>query len=217
MCGKAGVIFGESSMDRSTEGGPPPTAIVTFADGDPDENPWVAGTPPIEAVEIVAYSPEWPALFEASRELIALALPGIALTIEHVGSTAVPDLAAKPIIDIDLIVTDPSLEETYEPALATLGYVLTIRERSWYQHRMLRHDRPRINLHVFGHNCPEHVRHILFRDWLRTHPEDCARYARVKDEARIGVTNVRDYNRNKETVVRDIYSTIFDNRGWTTL
>ena len=204
-------------MDRSTEGGPPPTAIVTFADGDPDENPWVAGTPPIEAVEIVAYSPEWPALFEASRELIALALPGIALTIEHVGSTAVPDLAAKPIIDIDLIVTDPSLEETYEPALATLGYVLTIRERSWYQHRMLRHDRPRINLHVFGHNCPEHVRHILFRDWLRTHPEDCARYARVKDEARIGVTNVRDYNRNKETVVRDIYSTIFDNRGWTTL
>ena len=82
---------------------------------------------------------------------------------------------------------------------------------------MLRHDRPRINLHVFGRNCPEHARHILFRDWLRAHPGDCARYARVKDEARIGVTNVRDYNRNKEAVIRDIYSTVFDSRGWAVM
>jgi GrpB-like predicted nucleotidyltransferase (UPF0157 family) len=95
-----------------------------------------------------------------------------------------------------------------------MGYVLTIRERTWYQHRMLRHDQPRINLHVFGRNCPEHARHVLFRDWLRAHPEDCARYARVKDEARIGVANVRDYNRNKEAVVRDIYRKIFDSFGW---
>jgi GrpB-like predicted nucleotidyltransferase (UPF0157 family) len=131
-----------------------------------------------------------------------------------VGSTAVPNLAAKPIIDMDLIVDDPTREETYVPALAALGYVLTIRERTWYEHRMLRHDRPRINLHVLGRNCPEYARHILFRDWLRTHPEDCARYTRVKEEARIGVTNVRDYNRNKEAIVRDIYATIFDSRGW---
>jgi hypothetical protein len=75
--------------------------------------------------------------------------------------------------------------------LAALGYVLTIRERSWYEHRMLRHDRPRINLHVFGRNCAEHARHILFRDCLRAHPEDCAQYTRVKGEARIGVTDVR--------------------------
>jgi GrpB-like predicted nucleotidyltransferase (UPF0157 family) len=192
-----------------------PAAITTFADGDPAENGWVSDAPPVEAIEIAAYSPEWPVLFEASKELIAQALPGVALNIEHVGSTAVPNLAAKPIIDMDLIVDDPTREETYVPALAALGYVLTIRERTWYEHRMLRHDRPRINLHVFGRNCPEHARHILFRDWLRTHPEDCARYTRVKYEARIGVTNVQDYNRNKEAVVRGIYATIFDTRGWT--
>jgi len=201
-------------MADSMEDWPPPAAITIFADGDPAENGWVSDAPPIEVIEIAAYSPEWPILFEAIKELIAQALPGVALNIEHVGSTAVPNLAAKPIIDMDLIVDDPIREDTYVPALAALGYVLTIRERTWYEHRMLRHDRPRINLHVFGRNCPEHARHILFRDWLRAHPEDCARYTRVKDEARIGVTNVRDYNRNKEAVVRDIYATIFDSRGW---
>ena len=201
-------------MADSMEDWPPPAAITTFADGDPDENAWVSGAPPVEAIEIAAYSPEWPVLFEESKELIAQALPGVALNIEHVGSTAVPNLAAKPIIDMDLIVDDPTREETYVPALADLGYVLTIRERTWYEHRMLRHNRPRINLHVFGRNCAEYARHILFRDWLRAHPEDCARYTRVKDEARIGVTNVRDYNRNKEAVVREIYAKIFDSRGW---
>jgi GrpB-like predicted nucleotidyltransferase (UPF0157 family) len=190
------------------------TAITTFADGDPDEDPWVSGAPPAEAIEIAPHSREWPVLFETAKALIAKALPGVALNIEHIGSTAVPGLAAKPIIDIDLIVQDPIREDTYVPALAAIGYVLTIREPTWYQHRMLRHDRPRINMHVFGRGCPEHARHILFRDWLRTHPEDCARYARVKDEARVGVNNVRDYNRNKEAVVRDIYRTIFDSRGW---
>ena len=194
---------------------PAPSAIITFVDGDPDENPWVVGPPAAETVEIAAYSPDWPARFEASKTLIAQALPGLALMIEHVGSTAVPGLAAKPIIDIDLIVDDPTREEIYVPALAALGYVLTIRERTWYQHRMLRHDGPRTNLHVFGRDCPEHARHILFRDWLRAHPEDCVRYARVKDEARIGVTDVRDYNRNKQAVIRHIYRTIFESRGWT--
>lgn len=201
-------------MANAMEDWPHPSVITTFADGDPDENPWVSGAPSVEAIEMVAYSPEWPALFEASKDLIAQALPSVALNIEHVGSTAVPNLAAKPIIDMDLIVDDPSREDTYVPALAALGYVLTVRERTWYQHRMLRNDQPRINLHVFGRNCPEHARHILFRDWLRTHPEDCVRYARVKDEARIGVTNVLDYNRNKGAVVRDIYRAIFNSRGW---
>ena len=193
---------------------PPPSAITTFADGDPDEDPWVAGAPPVEAIEIAAYSPEWPLLFEASRTSILQALAGVALHVEHIGSTAVPGLAAKPIIDIDLIVDDPIREETYAPALAAFGYVLTIRERTWYQHRMLRHERPRTNLHVFGRSCPEHARHILFRDWLRTHPEDRARYVRAKDEARIGVTHVWDYNRNKQAVIRDIYQAIFASRGW---
>jgi GrpB-like predicted nucleotidyltransferase (UPF0157 family) len=201
-------------MAHSMEDWPPASEIMTFADGDPDENPWVSGVPVVEAVEIVAYSPEWPALFAAHRELIARALGGAALEIEHVGSTAVPNLAAKPVVDMDLIVEDPRREETYAPALADLGYALIIRERTWYQHRMLRHHRPRINLHVFGRSCPEHARHILFRDWLRAHPEDCARYERAKAEARIGAASVGDYNRNKQAVIRDICRAIFESRGW---
>lgn len=81
-------------MADSTGDWPPPAAITTFADGDPAENGWVSDAPPVEAIEIAAYSPEWPVLFEASKELIAQALPGVALNIEHVGSTAVPNLAA---------------------------------------------------------------------------------------------------------------------------
>ena len=74
-------------MADSMEDWPPPAAITTFADGDPAENAWVFGPPPVEAIEIAAYSPEWPVLFETSKQLIARALPGVALNIEHVGST----------------------------------------------------------------------------------------------------------------------------------
>jgi GrpB-like predicted nucleotidyltransferase (UPF0157 family) len=174
---------------RGSKGGwPSPSAIVTFEDGDPAENPWVTENPDAEKIEITDYSPEWPRDFETSKAKITSALRGIALNIEHIGSTEVPMLASKPVIDIDLIVADPTREEDYVPSLTALGYVLTIRERTWYQHRMLRYDRPRINLHVFGPNCPKHARHVLFRDWLREHPEDRVQYAHAKNEARNGVS-----------------------------
>ncbi len=201
-------------MGYNIEEWPSASAIMTFDDGDPLENPWVSGSPIPEAIEIAVHSPNWSKLFDANKRRIAEALPGIARNIEHVGSTAVPLLAAKPIIDIDLIVDDPSCEEAYVTRLTALGYVLTVREPSWYQHRMLRHDRPRINLHVFGRNCPEHARHLLFRDWLCDHPEHRTRYAQIKEEARIGTVTVQDYNRKKQTVVRAIYREIFESRGW---
>jgi GrpB-like predicted nucleotidyltransferase (UPF0157 family) len=193
-----------------------PIDIVTFADGDPAENPWViAGWPITEDIKLEAYSREWPRLFETCKCLIADALPAIALKIEHVGSTAVPGLSAKPVIDIDLIVENPDLEGEYIPALSALGYKLTIRERSWYRHRMLRHGSPRVNLHVWGPNCPEHVRHVLFRDWLRENPGDRECYADIKLRATVGVDNVEDYNRNKQAVIREIYQRIFEARGWS--
>jgi GrpB-like predicted nucleotidyltransferase (UPF0157 family) len=195
-----------------------PTDIITFEDGDPAENPWViAGEPRTEEIKIEAYSLEWPKLFGTSKSLIDKALSGVALNIEHIGSTAVPRLSAKPVIDIDLIVNDPDRDEDYVPVLSAIGYVLTVRERSWYRHRMLWHDAPRVNLHVFGPSCPEHIRHVLFRDWLRDHPDDQARYAEVKLKAKIGVDNGQDYNRNKQAVVREIYQRIFEHRGWTTV
>jgi len=201
-------------MGGASRSWPDPTAIVIFEDGDSSENPWVTGTPGPEEIKIEAYSSEWPRVFDGCESLIAKALPGIAVSIEHVGSTAVPSLPAKPVIDVDLIVGDPDREEDYVPALKAMGYVLTVRERSWYRHRMLRHDAPRVNLHVFGPSCPEHVRHLLFRDWLCDHPDDRARYADAKVLAKAGVDNVEHYNRKKQAVVREIYHKIFVHRGW---
>ncbi|QEL21165.1 GrpB family protein [Bosea sp. F3-2] len=192
---------------------PDEASIVTFEEGDPSENPWVNGRPKQEEIEVEAYSPRWAEQYEIRKAEIEAVVGGV-VGVEHVGSTAVPGLPAKPVIDIDLIVADPEREEEYVPALQALGYELTVRERSWYQHRMLRHDSPRVNLHVFGPACPEHARHVLFRDRLREQPADRKRYADAKILAKDGVTNALDYNRRKQDVVLDIYRDIFESRGW---
>lgn len=183
--------------------------ITNFAAGDPDENPWVLGQPKIENIEIETYDPAWATLFQTLRNNIDIALAGKALAIEHVGSTAVPGLPAQPVIDIDAIVDDPQNEDAYVPALAAMGYTLSVRERSWYQHRMLRLDSPRVNVHVFGPSCPEHSRHVLFRDWLCTHPEDRNLYAEAKIQAKEGVDTAHAYNMKKQATVRAIYTRIF--------
>lgn len=187
--------------------------ITIFEDGDPNETPWVTGEPKAEVIEVQAYDASWPVLYQRLSQEILHALGNKALAIAHVGSTAVLGLPAKPVIDIDVLVADPEQEESYVPALNALGYELSIRERSWYQHRMLRQEQPRVNLHVFGPDCPEHIRHILFRDWLSTHPDDLQRYAQAKMQAKEGVDNVRDYNQRKQAVVRGIYQKIFQSQG----
>jgi GrpB-like predicted nucleotidyltransferase (UPF0157 family) len=92
----------------------------------------------------------------------------------------VPGLAAKNRLDIDLIVADPADEPSYVPALEPAGYVLRTRDPDWYEHRCLwTHDHG-VNLHVSGPDCDEHLRHLIFRDWLRDHPDDRDRYAAEK-------------------------------------
>ncbi len=201
-------------MTDYSQNWPEGAEIMHFEDGDPNENPWIAGKPTPENIQVEACNPQWVETFAAKKAEIEQALAQTALLIEHVGSTAVPDLAAKPVIDIDLIVADPEDEDCYVTALVALGYQLRIRERSWYQHRMLRHENPRVNLHVFGPASPEHIRHILFRDWLRDHPSDRQHYAQAKLLAKDGVTNATDYNARKQNVVRAIYQDIFRSRGW---
>ncbi len=187
--------------------------IAVFEEGDPQESPWVDGAPVLERIEVQAHAPTWAAQFLALKQDLQAALTGKAVAIEHVGSTAVPDLLAKPVIDIDLIVADPDDEGAYVPELASLGYRLTVRERSWYQHRMLRLDAPRANLHVFGPACPEHVRHLLFRDWLRAHPQDRLHYADAKAQAKTDADTAPTYNQRKQAVVRAIYAKIFESLG----
>jgi GrpB-like predicted nucleotidyltransferase (UPF0157 family) len=131
-------------------------------------------------IHLAAYDPAWPRQFAALAGGIREALGGRALQLDHVGSTAVPGLAAKPILDLDLVVADSSDEASYVPDLERLGYVLRLREPDWHEHRLLKHERPSVNLHVFSRGSPEHERVVTFRDWLRAHEEDRALYERAK-------------------------------------
>ena len=187
--------------------------ITRHHEPDPSEDPWVLGPPKPIAVEIVPYNQEWPARFAALAEDIRTALSAVAVEVEHVGSTSVPGLAAKDVIDIDLTVADPIDEDRYVPTLERLGYVLTIREPSFHQHRCLTLPDPRVNLHVFGPDCPETIRHLMFRDWLRSHPDDRDLYEQAKRRAVPGGGHVMDYNRRKQDVLREIYDRMFHTAG----
>src|SRR5580704_16272685 len=129
---------------------------------------------------IVDYNPQWPQLFAREAERIRAVLGSLALRIEHAGSTSVPGLAAKPIIDLLLVVADSAQEDTYAPAMEAAGYVLRIREPNWYEHRMFKGPDTDINLHVFSSGCPETERTLMFRDWLRGNAADRDLYARTK-------------------------------------
>jgi GrpB-like predicted nucleotidyltransferase (UPF0157 family) len=131
------------------------------------------------AIQVVAYDPAWLARFEHERQRIAAALGAGARRVDHIGSTAVPGLAAKPIIDIDLSVDDPDDERAYVPALAHAGYRLRVREPG---HRMLRTSTLDVHVHVCAAGSDWEVRHLLLRDWLRTDPRDRAAYAALKQD-----------------------------------
>ncbi len=193
--------------------------VATFAeitrhhDPDPDENPWVHGPPAPSPVRIVPYDPDWPRRYRDLAAGIRRALGAAVLDLEHVGSTSVAGLAAKDVIDIDLTVADPRAEETYVPPLERLGYVLTIRQPSFHEHRCLTLAGPRVNLHVYGPDCPETIRNRLFRDWLRTHPDDRERYQEAKRAAIPGGGTVMDYNARKQQTIREIYDRMFRAAG----
>jgi GrpB-like predicted nucleotidyltransferase (UPF0157 family) len=132
------------------------------------------------SVQIQDYDPRWLELFQREADRIRTALGGRALKIEHVGSTSVPGLVAKPIIDILLAVTDSADEGQYAPDLEGIGYSLRIREPNWYEHRMFKGVEPDTNLHVFSSGCSEIERVLMFRDWLRTNAADRQLYASHK-------------------------------------
>ncbi|MFG1605564.1 GrpB family protein [Actinoplanes sp. NPDC049265] len=136
-----------------------------------------------QPITVSEYDPSWPARFEREEQRIRAALgPGV-LALDHVGSTAVPGLAAKDRVDIDLIVADPADEDAYVPALTAAGYRLATREPHWYEHRALWTATHDVNLHVFGPDCDEHLRHLVFRDHLRANPADRELYAAAKRQA----------------------------------
>lgn len=193
-----------------------PTAaeIIAFDDSPPPPglSPWVGTPEQPRRIEIVEADADWPRTFAALRDRLLDALGERALQIEHVGSTSVPDLAAKPVIDIDLTVADTDDEDAYVPALEARGFVLRVREPWWQGHRCLVLAAPAANLHVWPPDSAEPVRHRLFRDHLRGNAADRELYARTKRAVAVeGLMSA--YNARKQRVVREISARAFAAAG----
>ena len=133
-------------------------------------------------IRIVEYDGDWPRQFESHARTIADALGAAAIQIEHVGSTSVPGLGAKPIIDMLLVVADAADESLYLAPMEAAGYVLRAREPDWYEHRMFRTPARDVHIHVFSAGCTEVERMLMFRDRLRANVGDRQRYEAVKRE-----------------------------------
>ena len=198
----------------------PSDEITRHHAGRPDADAWVAGyTQAPYRIEVSEYDDRWPADFERIAEAIRTALGERVLELHHVGSTSVPGLPAKPIVDVDLVLADPADEASYVPDLVAVGFVHALREPWWHEHRLLKGDEPRSFVHVFGRDCPEVIRHLMFREWLLAHADDRTRYAEAKRRAAEelnaspGGGTGMDYNRHKEPVVRAIYERMFRAHG----
>jgi GrpB-like predicted nucleotidyltransferase (UPF0157 family) len=158
-----------------------------------------------QEILIADYDPIWPHWFESAAFRIREALGDRVLELDHVGSTSVRGLPAKPLIDINMVVADTTVEDAYVPPLEAIGYELRIREPDWYEHRLLRGFDPPVNLHVYNPGCEELERSLRFRDWLRTHPEDRGLYARTKRElAARQWRYVQNYADAKSEVIQEI-------------
>ena len=128
-----------------------------------------------------------------------------AIVLEHVGSTSIPGVSAKPIIDILLAVADSSDEDAYVPALTAQGYRLHLREPDWEQHRLMKGEAPMVNLHVFTAGSGEINRMLAFRDRCRTHPEELQLYEETKQRLSAQVwRHVQHYANAKGEVVEAI-------------
>jgi GrpB-like predicted nucleotidyltransferase (UPF0157 family) len=162
------------------------------------------------------YDPAWPVLYEREADRIRDTLADRVRLLEHVGSTSVPGLPAKPIVDILLAVPDSADEATYVPPMEAAGYVLRIREPDWHEHRVFKGPDTDINLHTFTIGSSEIERMLAFRDWLRTHDDDRDLYLRTKRElaARHWVY-VQDYADAKGEVVEAIIARALAGRAGT--
>ena len=176
----------------------------------------VAGPDPVHETEllggvetrtivVVPYRPEWPGLFRRHAERIAAALGGAALQIEQIGSTTVPELAAKPIIDMLVVVENSGDEDAYLPVMESCGYVLRMREPEFEEHRMLRTPDGDVHVHVLSRGSPEIRRYLRFRDALRGNAAFRAKYQGLKQAlARQNRPDMNAYAAAKTELIEEI-------------
>lgn len=167
---------------------------------------WVDEAPVVNStVHLAEYDPAWPGLFEREARRLRSLLGGLVLRLEHVGSTAVPGLAAKPIVDVLVVVPDPADEASYVAPLEAAGYRLVIREPGWFEHRAFKGPDTDVNVHVHSPTSPDVGRMVAFRDRLRADEADRALHERTKRELAARTwTYVQEYADAKNAVVDDI-------------
>lgn len=156
-------------------------------------------------IVIEEYNNIWPELFEIQKKKICRVLGDAVLRIEHIGSTAVPGLSAKPIIDILIVLEKPQNEETYLPVLTQLGYELRVREPDFDEHRMMRTPERDVHIHFYPYYSKEIDRYLIFRDQLRSNSTDRKLYEQTKrklSEQEWDDTN--DYAEAKSKIVEAI-------------
>jgi GrpB-like predicted nucleotidyltransferase (UPF0157 family) len=153
------------------------------------------------------YDLAWPERFRQEEVRIVAALGEAALSVEHIGSTSVPGLAAKPIVDILLVVENSGEEASYLPALEEAGYVLRVREPDFHEHRMFRTAAKDVHVHVFSLGSPEIERYLLLRESLRQNEEERELYAQTKRAlAKQDWPTMEHYAEAKTEVVEGIIS-----------
>jgi GrpB-like predicted nucleotidyltransferase (UPF0157 family) len=173
--------------------------------------------PPVEI--IAPNAQDWAEAFNALRNRIVAALGDKAVAVHHTGSTSVPDLPAKDIIDIDLVVKDSTDEASYVDKLEQAGFKFILREPAWHQHRFFyTYDPCAVNLHVWSPDSPEVARHQIFKERLLRSPEDLALYREAKElaasQTRAHGGVVQDYNYRKEETIRQILTNAFKELGY---
>jgi GrpB-like predicted nucleotidyltransferase (UPF0157 family) len=178
----------------------------------------------LQYIEVRDYDPQWPVVFGELTKVLGRTLRDLVIRFEHVGSTSVPGLAAKPIIDIDTVIASRDLLRQVYERLATLGYVhigdgeivgreVMSREgdfsiprdgsgRQWMKH----------NLYVVAQDARELKRHTAFRDYLRSHPDKAREYGEIKKNLgrQFTVEQIQDYIEGKNDFIHTVYRQIFD-------
>lgn len=152
-------------------------------------------------IEIVEYRPEWVTRFKQERARIEKALGSAARRIEHIGSTAVEGLTAKPIIDVMVTVDDPDDESSYLPPMEGAGYILRVREPG---HRMFRTPERDVHIHIWPAGSDDEERHLVFRDRLRSNARDRREYEQTKRDLAGHFRDINAYADAKSDVIKRI-------------
>lgn len=163
------------------------------------------GGPEKRSIKIVDHDPRWAQKFREHEETIRRTVGKGALRIEHIGSTSVPGLGAKPIVDILLVVNNSTEEASYLPALEAAGYALRVREPEFQEHRMFRTPERDVHIHVFSEGAKEIARYLDFREHLRRDEVDRQRYQELKRElAKLDWESVAAYAAAKGGLIEEL-------------